>query len=540
MEPSTLAGKPRTRAPRSQGGTVPRHESKALSTMAIRDRAPATESRTIVGNRYEIDLGRPLGQGGMAVVYRGRDLRSNRNVAIKTLLPQYQRNPDSRKQFRQEARMMAFVSHPRVVPIYDLYEDEAGSWVIMELVPGENLKQAIERRGPMTPTDVMPLLEELASALDAFHKRELVHLDIKPQNIMLTPDGHIKLIDFGLVQPAGPSQQLVGGTAFGTAAYLAPEQASGEAVQPATDVYSLACVVYELLTGRPPFGAPDGPGQKNDLIQAHLRETPVAPSEARPDLKLPRWVDDVLGWALAKTPAERFPDVLTFAQLFRSGLEGEYARIDPTASLTAPIANGMQPPAGASEFAGPDDPTPVREATTWDRIYAMGGRAAKRSGKLRYVLWRMTLILLIGNLLLGTVILVRGGPSALVERFLSIAPDTTTQVSVDELNLRPEPSLDTMVLAVLQEGQKVRVTGLSQSIDDYTFWPVEVNVDGQELSGWVWDGGLAPNVWTGRLGWMQGVVDRIQSVRDSINSAGDQVKDAISWLWPFRIVLPLP
>ncbi|MGB3330426.1 MAG: protein kinase, partial [Thermomicrobiales bacterium] len=467
----------------------------------------------------------------MAVVYRGRDLRSNRVVAVKTLRPEYQRNPDSRRRFRQEARMMAFVSHPNVVPIYDLHEEDAGSWVIMELVPGENLKQAIERHGPMSPTDVLPLLEELASALDAFHKRELVHLDIKPQNIMLTPDRHIKLIDFGLVQPAGPSQQTVGGTAFGTAAYLAPEQAGGEPVHSATDVYALGLVVYEMLTGRPPFTAPEGPAQKSVLIQAHLQEVPMAPSDMRPDLKIPGWVDDVVGFALAKDPEGRYPDALTFAQLFRSGLEGEYARVDHTASLTAPIAHGKEPAAGTSEFAAAVEPTPVREATTWDRIYATGGRAAKRSGGLRYVLWRMTLILLIGNLLLGTVILVRGGPSALVERFLSIAPNTTTQVVVDELNLRPQPTIDTSVLAVLPSGQSVRVTGLSVSVDGYTFWPVEAEVDGQQVSGWVWDGGLAPNVWTGRLGWVQGVVEQTRSIRDSVNSAGDQVWDAISWLW---------
>lgn len=502
--------------------------------MAIRDRVPTTGSRTIVGNRYELDLDRPLGSGGMAVVYRGRDLRQKRDVAIKTLRPEYQRNPESRQRFRQEARMMAFVSHPHVVPIYDLHEDESGSWVIMELVPGENLKRAIERRGPMTPTEVMPLLGELASALAAFHKRELVHLDIKPQNVMLTPDRHIKLIDFGLVQPAGPSQQLVGGTAFGTAAYLAPEQASGKAVQPATDVYSLGCVVYEMLTGRPPFGAPDGPGQKNDLIQAHLNQAPVAPSEARPDIGIPTWVDDVVGWALAKNPNDRFPDVETFARLFRSGLEGDLKASEATSSMTTPFFDpGNSSPHRVASSDPIDTATPARVATTWDRVYAAGGRAAKRSGRFRYLLWRMTLVLLVGNLLLGTVILVRGGPEALVERFLSIAPNTTTKVVVEELNLRPQPSVDTSVLAVLVEGQNVQVTGLSQSEGEFTFWPVEVEVDGQRMNGWVWDGGLAPNVWTGRLGWMQGVVEQARSVGDSINRAGGQVGDAVSWLWPF-------
>jgi hypothetical protein len=156
------------------------------------------------------------------------------------------------------------------------------------------------------------------------------------------------------------------------------------------------------------------------------------------------------------------------------------------------------------------------------------------------VLWRLALILLIGNLLLGTVILARGGPSALVERFLSIAPNTTTTVVVDELNLRPSPSIDTTVLAVLERDQEVRVTGLSERVDGYTFWPVDAVVDGQQYSGWVWDGGLAPNVWTGRLGWMQGVVEQVHAMGDSLGRAGQRVRDAVSWLWPFAIVAPRP
>ncbi|MGB3306457.1 MAG: protein kinase [Thermomicrobiales bacterium] len=506
-------------------------------------------ARTVVGNRYEVDLDHPLGKGGMAIVYRGRDLRSRREVAIKTLRPEYQRNPESRRRFRQEARMMAFVSHPRLVTIYDLHEEASGSWVVMELVPGRNLKQIVEEDGPLTPIEIMPILNEVADALGHLHERNLVHLDIKPQNIVVMPNGHIKLIDFGLAQPAGPSQQMVGGTAFGTAAYLSPEQASGEAVDAATDVYALGCVVYELLTGRPPFIADQGPDQKHELIRAHLEVLPVAPSEARPDLDIPSWVDDVVGWALAKPKHERFHDAATFARMFLAGLEGEPL---PESHPTTVIARRRQDEAGrvrparSAAGGGPavvvpahgwedEPPQQTRQRTMWDAIYAYGGRAAQRSGRLRYLLWRLTLVLLIGNLLLGTVLLVRGGPSALVERFLAVAPNTTTEVTVDELNVRAGPSVDAPIIGVLVRGQSVRVTGLSETTGDNQYWPVEVTLDGQHVSGWVWDGGLAPNMWTGRLSWVQGVVERVHGVGRAINGWSSAIGDLLESLWPFSV-----
>jgi len=490
-------------------------------------------SRTIVAGRYEVDLGAPLGTGGMATVYRGKDLRARRTVAIKTLRPEYQSDPASRRRFRQEARLMAFVSHPNLVTVYDLHEEASGSWVVMEYVAGENLKRLIERRGPLSPEEVLPLLDQIAGALGHLHKRNVVHLDIKPQNLLVTSSGNIKLIDFGLAQPAGPRQEMVGGTAFGTVAYLAPEQASGEPVDPATDVYALGCVVYELLTGQPPFRAPQGADHTRLLIRAHLEQLPIAPSMVRPELGLPTWVDDVVGWALAKSRQDRYHDVATFAKMFRLGLEGETLPESqrtgvlptpvPTSGQTTwrmrPIAFRPKPRSTAAEHGRDerdDEPSAGESLPPMRRAWQAGGRAARRTRPVRGMLWRLVLVFAIGNALLGLVLMTRDGPASLVERFLSVAPGASTEVVIDELNLREGPGVDYDVISVLNVGAAVNVTGLSERVDGERWWPVKVETEDGVAQGWVWDEGLQPNAWTGRLSWMQGVVDSAQRLGDNV------------------------
>ena len=514
--------------------------------MAITDRDVDAGSRLIIANRYEVDLSRPHGTGGMATVYRGRDLRTRRAVAVKTLRPEYQRNPESRRKFRQEARMMAIVSHPNLVAIYDLHEEPSGSWMIMELVEGRTLKEILAEEGPLHPERVMEILGQVGSALAHLHDRRIVHLDVKPQNLIQTPDGRIKLVDFGLAQRTGTSQETVGGTAFGTVAYLAPEQASGETVDASTDIYSLGCVVYELLTGRPPFTA-DGPDQKRQLIESHLHELPPAPSTVRPDLHLPSWIDDVLGWALAKRRDDRFHDVTTFVRMFEAGLEGApVSSADHTAALdasgrTVPQPDGRRPRRFPAPRAMAGRPVitygPIAEVQPLTpslarRPYRRGGRLARRARRTRRLLWRLTAVLAIGNLLLALVLMARDGPSALVERFLAVAPGTSTEVVVDGLNLRAAPGASSEVITVLGTGQEVTVTGLSVEDAQGRWWPVEVRVDGQELDGWVWEGGLRPNAWTGRLSWMQDIVDGVADVRDRITGFIGGLPDRLPFLSP--------
>lgn len=506
---------------------------------------PTNSSRTVVGNRYSVDLDRPIGVGGMAMVYEGFDLQSRRKVALKTLRPEYQRDPDSRQRFRREARAMAFVSHPNLVTIYDLYEEQDGSWVVMEYIDGETLKELVRRDGALAPESVTLILRQLANALSHIHERNLVHLDIKPQNIMLTRAGEIKLIDFGLAQPLGAHTEMDGGMAFGTVAYLAPEQARGDAVSEATDVYSLGCVVYELLTGCLPFDVPDGAQQKRQMIEAQLQDLPVAPSLVRPELELPAWIDDVIGWTLVKDPNERIGDVRTFARLFRAGLDGEYVdhaestiALGETTAPTSTIARRRlrfrRKPHGSDPRNDHDNPEDSGylipelhedRAGAVSRMYRRGGRLARRSRGARRLAWRLFGVMLIGTLLLGLVVFIQQGPTALVEDFLSVAPGTETTVVVDELNVRNGPATDEPLIGVVTLGTSVRVTGLSQTDGDFRFWPIETELDGTLVRGWVWEGGLQPNAWTGRLSWMQGVVEQVQSVRDGVTGFRNRVTE---------------
>lgn len=516
---------------------------------ANRDLGPG--SRLTIVNRYEIDVDHPVGTGGMAIVYEGHDLKTRRRVAVKTLRPEYQRDPESRKRFRREARMMAFVSHPNLVTIYDLIDASNGSWMVMEYVDGQDLRSLLDEEGPLDPETVMEVLDAVGNGLSHMHENGLVHLDVKPQNIIRQPDGTLKLIDFGLAQQAGGPQDMIGGTAFGTVAYLAPEQASGETVTAATDVYALGCVAYELLTGRTPYVA-EGPDQKRLLIEAHLHGTPEPPSTVNPDLDLPTWIDDVLALALARDRRERFQDVDTFVHMFELGLENDHVPVPPRRTESfAPSESPAQRTGVLRRRARPvarvvpkQDPWERYDAipeaqqispSVARRLYRQGGKLVRRSGGVRRGLWRLTLLLLITNLMLGGVLLVKDGPEALVERFLSVAPGTTTEVAVEFLNLRTAPGAVSPLITVLGNGQEVRVTGLSESDEQGRWWPVAADVDGETYEGWVWEGGLQPNTWTGQLSWMQDVVDGANNAWDSVTSGVQRVIEFLPGL-----VIPAP
>jgi serine/threonine-protein kinase len=204
----------------------------------------------MVSGRYELE--RPLGHGAMATVDLARDVDLDRPVALKRLAENLARDDELRARFLREARLAARLAHPNVVHVYDVGEDDGRPFMAMEYVDGETLAELVARRGPLPPDEAAELGIQICRGLAAVHAAGLVHRDVKPQNLLLRRDGVLKLGDFGIAFGLEGTRLTMAGTVLGTAAYLAPEQARGEEVTAAADVYGVGAVLYELLTGRPP------------------------------------------------------------------------------------------------------------------------------------------------------------------------------------------------------------------------------------------------------------------------------------------------
>src|SRR5262249_49253974 len=198
---------------------------------------------------------RTLGRGGMATVYLAHDTMLDRPVVLKVLAEHLADDPEFRGRFLREARLAARLVHPNIVQVYDVGEDERGPFIVMEYVDGETLADELRRRGRLPPQDVIAAGRQLCYALEAAHAAHLVPRDIKPQNILPNVHGTVKLADFGIARSLEGTRHTEVGTVLGTAAYLAPEQARGDEITPAADIYSLGVVLYELMTGKTPFDA---------------------------------------------------------------------------------------------------------------------------------------------------------------------------------------------------------------------------------------------------------------------------------------------
>ncbi|WP_370409719.1 serine/threonine-protein kinase [Streptomyces fradiae] len=269
-----------------------------------------------------------IGRGGMAVVYRAFDVRLERTVALKLLAPELARNDTFRKRFAHESRVAAAIDHPHIVPVFEAGETEGVLYIAMRYVPGQDLRALLDREGPLEPVAAGRIAAQVASALDAAHAHDLVHRDVKPGNILVAegtdrdhPE-HVYLTDFGLTKK---SLSLTGfttvGQFVGTLDYVAPEQISGKPVDGRCDVYSLGCVVFETLTGVPPFRRDDDMA----LLWAHQYDPPPPLSEERKGL--PEAADGIFARALAKAPEERYGTCLEFVAELRAALErGERTR----------------------------------------------------------------------------------------------------------------------------------------------------------------------------------------------------------------------
>src|SRR5579875_272982 len=208
----------------------------------------------VLGGRYRL-VG-PLGEGGMATVYRGRDLRLNRDVAIKVLKEDLTRDPAFLQRFEREAQVVASLSHPNIVPVYDVGEEGKSRFIVMEYIPGRTLRDEIERSGIIEPDRAVRILAQVLDALHYAHERNLIHRDVKPHNILLTADGAAHLADFGIAHLTGDSTTRTAAI-LGSAHYLSPEQSRGEEATEASDIYASGIVLYEMLAGRPPFDGPN-------------------------------------------------------------------------------------------------------------------------------------------------------------------------------------------------------------------------------------------------------------------------------------------
>ncbi|WP_406319722.1 Stk1 family PASTA domain-containing Ser/Thr kinase [Streptosporangium sp. NBC_01639] len=306
-----------------------------------------------LGDRYELDG--VVGRGGMAEVYRARDIRLDRIVAIKTLRADLARDHIFQARFRREAQSAASLNHPSIVAVYDTGEDVAGSapvpYIVMEYVDGRTLRDLLRADRRLMPERAAELVDGILRALDYSHRGGIVHRDIKPANIMITNNGDVKVMDFGIARAMADSAATMTQTAqvIGTAQYLSPEQARGERVDARSDIYSTGCVLYELLTGQPPFTG-DSPVA---IAYQHVREDPIPPSQIDPEI--PKWADAIVLKAMAKDPAHRYQG----AGEMRADIQRAMSGI-PMDAQTMALANNHGSATRTMQAPGPGGPATQR------------------------------------------------------------------------------------------------------------------------------------------------------------------------------------
>ena len=337
-------------------------------------REQTTSGLFTLGGRYVAE--REIAQGGMGVVYAGRDTLLERPVAIKVL--RLEPGRESQDEFLREARAAAALRHPHIVDVYDAGVERDRPYIVMEYVSGETLRDRLTREGPLAPLEAAALAAEIAEALDYAHRRGVVHCDVKPGNILLSPEQGPKLVDFGIARAGTGTDD---GSIAGTAAYIAPEVIEGSAVDGRTDIYSLAAVLYEMLTGTPPHRGRD----LAEVFTRRERETPEPPHERNP--AVPYELSAVVLRALQPDPARRFASAAEFAAALRGFTEG----------LTRRMARPA--PASAAAQDRPTELMPRPPATV------------RPTGRRTLPLVLAALVLVLTAMVVGGVVALRGGLS---------------------------------------------------------------------------------------------------------------------------------
>jgi len=321
--------------------------------------------------RYELIA--ELGRGGQATVYLARDPSLARNVAIKLLPHEFVRDSSFQERFRREARALARLRHPAIVPIYDFGEHDGRPFIVMEHLDGGSLSDYLRSAGSLQPDIAISILEQVASALDVAHGEGVVHRDLKPGNVLFDRNGRAYVADFGIAKLADTTQALTQGT-MGTPIYMSPEQAEDHPITPASDIYALGVMAFEMLVGVPPFQATS----PFVLMRKHVQDAPPAPSVTRPGL--PASLDAPILAALAKTPAGRPPTAGAFAGALRAAISGSGTVTAiggvPYSAAPTPALNpgwSVPPPASQPGRTGPTGRTTFFGKRPW--VSAFGGVA---------------------------------------------------------------------------------------------------------------------------------------------------------------------
>jgi serine/threonine-protein kinase len=420
----------------------------------------------LISGRYRLIA--PLGEGGMATIWRAVDEQLDREVAVKILRPQFGADPGFAARFKQEARSAAGLSHPNIVNVYDYGTDGADGdqYIVMELVEGRDLATILADRGTLSIEDAVRVAIGVASALEVAHRKGIVHRDVKPGNILITDAGDVKVTDFGIARAVSEASMTVTGTTLGSVHYFSPEQARGDEVTGASDVYALAIVLFEMLTGRRPFTGDSAAA----VALKRLNEDPPTPSSTgRP---MPPGLEAIVMRALSREPSDRFPDAGAFAEALRVWRRNPDAA--PSSAVLPTGAAAAAATAAATPAAG--EPTvyvPPRVTTPADRVpVAPPPRRAEPYPRDRDegTPWWTWLLALLGIVLLGAIgflgVQLLGGtgtstPSPTPRAATVVVPDcedvalTTLRTQLDALGLEvatPEqvPSED------VEEGRVVR------------------------------------------------------------------------------------
>jgi hypothetical protein len=434
--------------------------------MAATYSAQSASTPLLVADRFEVMLDDLVGEGGISQVFRGQDLETRRPVAAKRLRPELTGDGEAVRRFEREQRISSVLDHPNIVR----YLDAIDAWLFLELVNGETLKRLLADQGPLEVKTSARIVRGALQGLGHMHQRGIVHLDIKPQNIMVTRNHNVRLIDLGLAHEFADQQM----DRLGTAAYIAPEQIDRDPVDARTDIYALGCVFFEMVTGRPPFVAPGltGDAEQRYLLDAHRYDEVIPPGQLREDL--PPWVDDVIDRALAREPSNRFASAAAMQEAIDRGLG--VSAIRPRQVVT--VSPRPAPP--TVEVAPAPDAGPSRVNRLLDWVGGVVWFALRWLARLPLRFSRRLSVLAF-SLLLMMVINVPVVSNGLLEQVIDIVPWTGTTVQTDVLNLRASPGIDSEVRTVLESGREVTITGLPADVNGTPWWPVMV--EGER--GWV-------------------------------------------------------